>query len=64
MSTKAKAPLYLETTEVPVARTVGEITEAEFAQVFLPYSVNQDNRTLWEELRDTQFKRIEAPKPQ
>jgi hypothetical protein len=47
-------------TQVQIAMV--QLDMAEFAQVFLPYVLDSSQRTMWESVRESQFKQLEGPK--
>jgi hypothetical protein len=47
---------------VQVQMSLIEIGMVEYAQVFLPYMTNATGSTIWDVMRESQFRAIEAPK--
>lgn len=47
-------------TQVQIAMV--QLNMAEFAQVFLPYVLDTSQRTMWDLVKDSQFKQLEGPK--
>jgi hypothetical protein len=47
---------------VKVQMAMVELDMAEFAQVFLPYVLDSGQRTMWDAVKESQFKQLEAPK--